>query len=162
MKLIHTKIDNRSSLIFYFLAMIFLMGCVSGYAGKMVPLQHRIAAAEGGPHRGLWTGKHIEFNYTYSRTSDQVDISGDISFTKSSVYKSARDFTLWMHFVDSEGKIVESIALLNTSSFGTGQKINKQNLSLPAGTNSLTFSYRGESGSREDPYIFHGSPFSKR
>jgi hypothetical protein len=144
-----------------FIAVLFgilaLMGCVGGIIGEPVPLQNQIALKDGGPHPGSWGGDHASFNYTYTKISNTLELSGDVSITGMRGGKRLNYFNLWMYFIDASGKVTEKVPLFFSSQKTSGT-VNHKSI-LPTGINSIAFSYMGEESGHQTTYSFHKSPF---
>ena len=142
-----------------FIAVLFgiitLMGCVSGYVGETVPLENRIVLKDDGPHQGTWTRTHATFEYVYTRTSGQLELSGNIYITD--LRSRLNVFSFWLYFLDADGKITEDQGLFASSQMTSG--VIKRNLNLPTGTSAISFSYTGQQGAYDTQIDFHYSPF---
>jgi hypothetical protein len=134
-----------------------LMGCVGGFIGKQVPLQSQIALKDGGPHPGSWGGDHATFNYTYTKISNTLELSGDVSITGMRGGKRLNYFNLWLYYIDANGKVTEKAPLFISSQKRSGTVSHKS--ALPSGITSITFSYMGEEFGYETTYSFYKSPF---
>jgi hypothetical protein len=151
---------NYNCLIFIIVLFNILsfMGCVSGWVGKTVPLQNRIAIKDEGPHQGSWTRPHATFDYMYTRTSGQLGLIGDISI--DGLRGRLISFHFWLHFIDENGTITESLIIFSSNANRKGAI--KKDLNLPIDTSALAFSYTGNSedkmtdGRQTD--AFHSSP----
>ena len=134
------------------------MGCVTGYVGKTVPLQNRIAIKDKGSRQGSWAGSHATFNYRYTRTSGQLGLTGDLSI--DGLRGRLISFHFWLHFIDENGTITESLIIFSSNANRKGAI--KKDLNLPTDTSAMAFSYTGESedkmtdGRQTD--TFHSSP----
>ena len=151
---------NYNCLIFFIVLFNILsfMGCMSGYVGKMVPLQNRIAIKDEGPHRGSWTRPYVTFDYMYTRTSGQLGLTGDLSI--DGLHGPLISFHFWLHFINENGSITESQIIFSSGANRKG--VIKKDLNLATDTSAMTFSYIGESedkmtdGRQTD--TFHHSP----
>lgn len=151
---------NYNCLIFIIVLFNILsfMGCVSGWVGKTVPLQNRIAIKDEEPHRGSWTRPHATFDYMYTRTSEQLELTGDISIGR--LRGRLISFHFWLHLIDENGTITESLIIF--SSYASRKGVIRKDLNLPTDTSSMAFSYTGESADKmmdgRQTDSFHHSP----
>ena len=147
---------------YYWILIIFtilsLMGCMSGYAGKTVPLQNRIVIKDDGPHRGSWTRRHATFNYMYTLTSRRLELTGDLSIGR--LRGRLVSFHLWLYLIDENGIITEHLIIFSSNS--NRQGVIKKDLILPAQISAIAFGYTGESKDRindnKQTDSFHSSP----
>ena len=158
---------NYNCLIFIIVlfSILSFMGCVSGWVGKTVPLQNRITIEDGEPHRGSWIRPHATFNYTFTRKSGQLELTGDISVEGPMI--SGRgpvtSFHFWIHYIDDAGTIILSRIIFSSTRSTRG--VIKQNLELPPDTAGITFSYTGQYRAKmldSQPYSFHSSPLYQK
>lgn len=142
-----------------FIAVLFgiliLMGCVSNSVGKTVPLENRIVLKDDGPHQGIWTKTHATFEYVYTLTSGQLELSGNIHITELRYRLNV--FSFWLHILDADGKIIEEQGLFVSSQMKSGA-INR-NLNLSTGASAISFSYSGQQGAYDTQIDFYYSPF---
>ena len=157
-----------------FLSVTFtvLFGCQTTsnrYIGKMVPEPNRISLEEGKPKTGVWQTKDLVFQYTGSRKSGQFSLTGDLTLDKSyERFKTIKYLYLWVHFLDSEGNILDGkLAFSKVSEIGyTGGEKKwpvKSSLDLPLNATAVMFSYQGAvtgdmGGS--DSWRFYKSPLT--
>ena len=158
----HSINYNRLIFIIVLINILSFMGCMSGYVGKTVPLQNRIAIKDEGPQQGSWTRSHATFNYMYTRTSGKLGLTGDLSI--DGLRGRLISFHFWLHFIDENGTITESLIIFSSNANRKG--VIKKDLNLPTNTSAMTFGYAGESedkmtdGRQTD--TFHSSPLYLR
>ena len=138
--------------LLWFVLFSALAGCqttFNRYIGKTVPEPNRIPISVGKPQSGVWQAKDLFFQYTCLRESDKLSLSGELALNESyEQFESLNYLNLWVHFLDSEGKILESKLALNvvSSIAYTGQKKQwsvKSSIDLPVNATAVTFSYMG-------------------
>ena len=138
--------------LFLFVMYSALVGCqttFNKYLGKTVPEPNRIPISEGKPPPSVWQAKDLVFQYTCLRESDKLSLSGELTLDESyEQFEILNYLSLWVHFLDSEGKILDSKLALNMASSiaYTGQRKKyavKSSLDLPINATALTFSYSG-------------------
>ena len=135
---------------------LFLLSVLAGcqttfnkYIGKTVPEPNRIPISEGKPQSSLWQAKDLVFQYTCLRESDKLSLSGELALDESyEQFETLNYLHLWVHFLDSEGKILDSKLATNIASSiaYTGQEKKysiKSSLDLPLNATAVTFSYMG-------------------
>ncbi len=157
-------------LIFGFYVCIQI-GChapfLKGFQGSFVPEPLRTELLADGPHEDFWHTDEIEVHFRYQRETERLHIKGTVQITGHlQNYDSADSFHLRVWFLDAEGRVLAGKGLL---SVGKGQKIVswpfKNEMVLPEGTVSVSFSYSGRantSGSDEsgqDCWDFQMHPF---
>ena len=129
-----------------------LAGCqttFNKYLGKTVPEPNRILLSEGKPQSSLWQAEDLSFHYTCLRESNKLSLSGELTLDESyEQFEILNYLNLWVHFLDSEGKILNSKLATNIASSVayTGQKKKysiKSSLDFPLNGTAVTFSYMG-------------------
>ena len=161
---------------------LFLLSVLAGcqttfnkYLGKTVPEPNRIPISEGEPPPSVWQAKDLVFQYTCLRESDKLSLSGEIALNESyEQFETLNYLHLWVHFLDSEAKILDSKLAWSAASTVayTGQKKKwsvKSSLDLPLNTTAVSFSYSGSvsqsggglrSGRDGTNWVFFKSPLS--
>lgn len=143
------------------LSSLVLIGCKSdNYVGKIVPQQNRIALQRGGPHPGIWSGNHMTFRYGYFKTPSQIEFSGKLNLVHIPASVDIARIGFWVHFLDSEGRIIRDRTVFSSDAFWVGGKYIQKNLNPPTGTKGMTFSYQVSvgSGHGDDSENFHMAP----
>ena len=102
--------------------------------GLSVPLK------AGGPHKGTWSYEDVSIDFTYTRGSNTLQISGDVHLAIQGYTES---FTVRLHFVDKNNKIIGTKAIIGA---GYRQEVEtyrfNDTFEVPSGT--IAFSYDGE------------------
>jgi len=138
--------------LLWFVFFIALAGCqttFNKYQGKTVPEPNRIPISEGKAPPSVWQAKDLVFQYTCLRESDKLSLSGELTLDESyEQFEILNYLSLWVHFLDSEGMILDSKLALNMASSiaYTGERKKyavKSSLDLPINATALTFSYSG-------------------
>ena len=138
--------------LFLFVMFSTLVGCqttFNKYLGKQVPEPSRILLSEGKPHSSLWQTKDLVFQYTCLQESNKLSLSGELTLDELYEQFETLDYlNLWVHFLDSEGKILESKLAWSAASLvvwpGEKKKWSvKSSLDLPSNATAVTFSYMG-------------------
>jgi hypothetical protein len=144
------KIDKS---IFYISLSIFFMLSFSAcnaslfsYSGATVDTENRIALLEGKSRKGSWNTRDLSVNYNYKMDTNFLQLSGQVEFDNHLQYNftSLNHFSLWVYFLDEEGKIVGYKAIAVA---GNRRRLNNisfdHNLEMPSNVNSITFGYDG-------------------
>ncbi len=133
----------------YLLLLTALVSCRSifkGYNGLIVPAENLIVLQNEGSIEGKWQTEDISVNYLYSKNVDHLKISGRIDFDDSLKYNFNRlnDFTLWVHFINSDNTIVGNLLISPFTSLDMIEEISfEKNVELPSDTQAIVFSYSG-------------------
>jgi hypothetical protein len=164
--------------LFLFVMYSALAGCqttFNKYLGKTVPELNRIPISEGKPPLSVWQAKDLVFQYTCLRESDKLSLSGELALNESyEQFETLNYLHLWVHFLDSEAKILDSKLAWSVASIVayTGQKKKwavKSTLDLPLNATAVTFSYSGSvsqgggglrHGRDGTNWVFYKSPLS--
>ena len=164
--------------LLWFVLFTALAGCqttFNKYLGKTVPEPNRIPISEGKPQSSLWQAKDLVFQYTCLRESDKLSLSGELALDESyEQFETLNYLHLWVHFLDSEAKIIDSKLAWSVASIVayTGQKKKwavKSTLDLPLNATAVSFSYSGSvsqsggglrSGRDGTNWVFFKSPLS--
>ncbi|MBN1930826.1 MAG: hypothetical protein JW786_04370 [Desulfobacterales bacterium] len=140
-----------------FLSTAFLHACRNhfyNYNGATAKQENRLALLAEGAHDQFLQTTDLSIKYTYSQKSNRIELSGVVDFTAHlKHFETIEYFSLRMHFLDVEGKILQSSRILTADNH---QKINKmafkQNLLIPSNAHALAFSYSGRvMGGGESP-----------
>ena len=135
-----------------FVLFSLLTGCqtmFNRYIGKTVPDPNRISIPEGKPQSGVWQTKDLSFQYTCLRKSGKLSLTGELALNESyEQFEILNYLYLWVHFLDSQGKIIDSkLALSLTSTVAyTGEKKQwsvKTSFELPVNATAVAFGYMG-------------------
>lgn len=143
------KFNSRSGIVVkagLCLLIVFALAACQGnlltYRGKIVDADRRIELTQGGPHQETWQTNDLSLNYAYVRDQKSLKISGDVKLRYDSIIAH---FYLTLHFLDSEGRIIDDERIL-TADFR--QTINswhfKKEFILPQHAASIAFSYSGQ------------------
>jgi hypothetical protein len=109
------------------LSSLALIGCRSdNYVGKIVPQQNKIALKQGGPHQGIWSSNHMKFRYMYFKTPSQIEFSGKLSLLDIPASVNMESIGFWVHFLDSEGRIIRDRTVYSSNAFWVGEKHTKK------------------------------------
>ena len=156
--------------LFLFVTLGTITGCQTTsnrYIGKTVPEPNRISLPEGKTQSNVWQTKDLVFQYTYHRKSNKLSLTGELALDESyEQYSTLRYLYLWVHFLDSEGNILDSkLAWSVVSQIAyTGEKKKwdvKSSCDLPLTSTAATFSYSGlVTGKGQGNWSFYKSPLT--
>jgi hypothetical protein len=110
----------------------------------------------GEPVPGSWKGREVGVNYTIVRTQDRLDISGFIGFDQSMYYNFSqiRDFSMRIHFIDSQGAIIKTEGLLVAAYAYPDRQMEFSTVkNIPPGAEGIAFSYTGTAYSDGDDRV---------
>jgi hypothetical protein len=154
--------------LFLFVTLSTLTGCQTTsnrYIGKTVPEPNRIPLPVGKTQSSVWQTKDLVFQYTCHRESNKLSLTGELALDESyEQYSTIRYLNLWVHFLDSEGNILDSkiVRSVATQKAYTGEKKKwdvKSSLDLPLTSTAATFSYSGSvTGKGQGNWSFYKSP----
>lgn len=155
MEIMKNVIPKPYAIVFLKLLGIALISAMAGcqttnrYIGKTVPDPNRISLQQEKSQPSVWESKDLTFEYTWDRKSSQVSLNGEITLDRSyDQFETLNYLDLWVHFLDTEGKILESKlawSVVSVISFMAEKKrlhVNSR-LDLPENATAMTFSYRG-------------------
>ena len=158
--------------LFLFAAFSVLIGCqttFNRYLGKVVPEANRISLPESKPQSIVWQTKDVVFQYTGKQESGKLSLTGELTLDKSyERFNSIEYLYFWIHFLDSEGTILDSkliLSVVGQFAYSGGEKKWPVNidLKLPSHFIAMTFSYMGsvrEGQGGGDQWNFYRSPLS--
>ena len=154
--------------LFLFVTLSTLTGCQTTsnrYIGLTVPEANRIHLPVGKTQSSAWQTKDLVFQYNCHRESNKLSLSGELALDESyEQYSIISYLTLWVHFLDSEGNILNSKIAWSvaTQKAYTGEKKKwdvKSSLDLPLTSTAATFSYSGlVTGKEQGSWSFYKSP----
>ncbi|MDD2390508.1 MAG: hypothetical protein PHP23_12350 [Desulfobacterales bacterium] len=140
-------------------------GSFFSYQGRTVPLDQRIELKPGSSGPQQWTTADLTLTYTYIMENGRIGISGaaDLAERYQYTFHAVENFFLSVHFLDPEGRVQKSIRLVSSEYYAPIQQMKfNRHYSLPPGTTSVTFSYRGalvEGGTDRTGWNFWHNPF---
>jgi hypothetical protein len=148
MKFNKTKkiLSNIFLLLVFILAFTSCYGSLFSYVGATVDAQNRISLLEKGPHQGQWSTRDLSVDYLYNWDKKDIKLSGVVQFNKHLEYNFTMidHFSLWIHFIDEEGKILENRVIAVAGYRKMLQNLSfEHNLKLPLKATGITFSYDG-------------------
>jgi hypothetical protein len=147
-----------------------LTGCqtLNSFIGKTVQETNRIPISKSKSQYSLWQAKDLSFKITCRRESNKLSLIGELTLNESyEQFETLNHLFLWAHFLDSEGKILDSKVAWNaphTIAY-TGEKKKwsvKSSIDLPLNATAVTFSYMGSVSQSGDGtnWSFYKSPLS--
>ncbi|TKB23812.1 hypothetical protein FCL47_20995 [Desulfopila sp. IMCC35006] len=138
---------------------LFLSGCASFMKpeiGALARQDARINLKAGGVQNAAWNAKDLLLTYSYSEAGDTFNLAGTLSFDRSLTdsFPAVKRFFLKMSFLDSEGRVLETVditPLLSTFGAVPDNLTVKASIPKPAGASAIAFNYFGAfmSGSTE-------------
>jgi hypothetical protein len=131
-------------------------GSLSRFCRGPVYVAGNLSIPPGEPVPGSWKGREAGVNFTMVRTQDRLDISGFIGFDQSMYYNFSqiRDFTLRIHFVDSQGAIIKTEGLLVAAYADPERRMEFSSVkNIPPGAVGIAFSYTGTAYSDGDDRV---------
>jgi len=148
----HSEIRAGSKLFLLMLLGILVTGFWAcqhagfSYRGGMTSKADRISIVDEGTQQGTWETPDLTLAYEYTRSRDDLDLRGRISFSRHLIYgyNTLERFTVQANFAGPEGKILDSVMLLVA-----GRNVDLEAMSfsrdftLPPGSEYMVFSYRG-------------------
>lgn len=123
------------------------------YKGGNVPQGESIILLDG-EHSGFWPTRDLRVNYTYSKKSDQLNISGDVRFADwlGLSFNNIEFFNLQLFLLSNQGTVLQAAGLATSPSFASSRmSLNfTKTMTLPAGTVAMAFGYTGEARGAAD------------
>lgn len=115
--------------------------------GNFVAAPQRVPISEGMQPQ-IWRTDDLSIHYQYTKSGDQLEISGKIDPSSSLVlnFQTFERFHLGVLLLDAQGEVLASDGLV-TAGFrrNTDEPIQFQDtISLPQGTTALAFRYAGK------------------
>lgn len=118
---------------------------VLNYHGLEVPEKNRVLLRDDQIEPGTWAADHLTVQYHYYRKGTRFDITGKIDFVDALIHFGIMDhFDIWIHFVDSENRIIATHNLLVFLTFYEIKTTHfDRQLELPPEARGFLFSYSG-------------------
>ena len=155
------NINFRNSRGVLFLLIGIIVACQTNvYDGPLYVSDpnSRITLLEGGSHPGAFKTNDLSIQFGYVRNPGYVLLSGFVELAGrfKSNYDVLRFFYLNIHFLDSDGQLLQSYRVLNAWKFNWIDSRWKfeRNLATPPGTTAIAFSYLGEVREAERDFDF--------
>jgi hypothetical protein len=145
------KFTTALALGFSFLLLSVLAACTSSlfsYRGQTANPQSRIALQEG-LHKAVWSTDDLSVEYSYSRNSNNLRISGQVELSNElkDVSDVVANFFLQVVFLNADGRASDTEELVAA---GYGEPITKWQFDrtyvMPANAAAMAFSYDGQMG----------------
>jgi uncharacterized protein YceK len=133
-----------------------LTGCGSlsfSVVGKTVSEGNRIPLVESGTENAHWQTRDLTLTYRYERNQSNLSLEGTVDLDASlrNNFTYIEYFHMDVIFLDSQGKVLEMRGLISSSPEPIDRPINfRRMLTLPPGSRSIAFSYRGQARSASD------------
>ncbi|MCK4507161.1 MAG: hypothetical protein KAU27_01375 [Desulfuromonadales bacterium] len=157
------KVKN-SFLGLFCLSALWVSGCVETammYHGNEVTNVQVVTLQEGVQNAGTWETFDVVINYTYLKSGEDLEISGDVELGQSYqvVYDRLRYLDFFLFFTDEESRVLETVAfrgfLVNTTA---DKRKFTRSYKVPAGTVGFSFGYNGAVGGRDGHTRFYQLP----
>ena len=132
-------------LLFSFTSFISCKKTRLNYYGLNVPQEKLVSLKSGGPHEYSWQTEDITVQYQFTHNENSFKLSGWVDFSNNiKNYRQLEYFYLWVHFIDSENKIIATTDLLPLAYFYEVNKMSfEKTIELPPGVKAFVFSYSG-------------------
>lgn len=153
----------RWSLIAVGLALI-LSSCVPPaqmYVGKSVAADKVIPLTPFIEQSGSWKTFDVELDYRVMSSAGRLDLAvqGRLSQHYEMMYTRVNYFYLELYLLDGQNKVLETVFLSTVDLMNPRDTFRDQrSLVLPAGTQGISFGYRGLASEREDAKSFDLRP----
>jgi len=129
------------------LVVVFLLTSCQGFTQGMqtgiVPPENRadISMDKG---KGVWQGRYLSVDYSYSRGSGNIDLAGAVQFEDSLAlgFTVLHDFRISARFLDANGRVLETRPI--TTDRGSFSPIPfRKTMSIPSSAVAMSFTYEG-------------------
>ena len=102
---------------------------------------------QNGDQEGEWRTNELAIKYKYKMTPESLDISGTAELIGGlySGFGLIDRLEVYLLFLDSQGVVMESVALSSFGRLTTGSipMVFESNLPIPEGARTITFAYEG-------------------
>jgi hypothetical protein len=129
----------------------FLSGCMVGPGLKnhTVKQENQIDLIKGSRNiQGIWEAEDLSLSYIGSFKSNGLQVNGKITLaTKLTHFTTMDHLRVWIHFVDSDGRIIGKRLVYTAVHRGWIDRLNldvNRWMPVPQGSVALAFSYSGE------------------
>jgi len=134
-----------------FLLAGFLSGCMGGLGLKnhTVKQENQIDLIKGSRNiQGIWEAEDLSLSYICSFKTNGLQINGKITLsTKLTHFTTMDHLRVWIHFVDSDGRIIGKRLVYTAAHRKWIDRLNldvNRWMTVPQGSVALAFSYSGE------------------
>lgn len=107
----------------------------------------RIPLPGDSPQNAVWETRDLRVDYRFSRSGNQLRISGTLKLADSVRYNASRlvDFYMGLIFVGGQGRVLQMRGLATSGYPGLDEPMHfNASLAIPADAASMAFTYRGE------------------
>lgn len=122
-------------------------GSLLSYRGGTVSPGESIELLEG-EHSAYWPTRDLRINYTYSKNSNQLNLSGNVKFADwlGFSFNNILVFNLQVFLLNDQGTVLQAAGLATSPSYAQAQSLLNftKTMSLPPGTTAMAFGYTGE------------------
>ncbi len=143
-------------ILFLCATLLLLTGCASngwlGWQGRLTKTDNRVPLELGGPYADVWQTRDIAIQYSFVREQDRLMIDGQVKRGKRIKYFHRLNAWVWIHFLDSNGYVLESRRLWAQNGSDVYWQIRysfKRDWQIPPDTRAMGFSYSGRAKDRD-------------
>jgi hypothetical protein len=136
--------------LFIFFAIFFIAGCggrLATHNKDKVTQKNYMRMLQNGDQEGEWRTNELAIIYKYKMTPESLDISGTAELLGGlySGFGLIDRLEVYLLFLDSQGVVMENVALSSFGRLATGSipMVFESNLPIPEGARTITFAYEG-------------------
>ena len=151
---------------FLCLSAFLVSGCVETatmYHGNEVSHVQVVTLQEGVENAGTWETFDVVIDYTYLKSGEGLEITGEVELGQSyqMTYDRLEYLDLYLFFTDGDSRVLETVAfrgfLTNTTD---DQRKFTRSFNVPVGTMGFSFGYDGAVGGRDGHTRFYQLPLN--
>ncbi len=146
------KRSVRATLLILLFGSALFAGCRSLALAARGAVSERDRIPLSQSSQGVWEGRDLSVNYSFTKTGDMLEISGVAPFADSITmnYTSLNYFRLSLVFADSQGQVLGTQQL--ATSYGDFDTVRfSRRVRLPGNAAYLSFSYDGQAIDATEP-----------
>lgn len=152
------------SVLFLLSALVALSGCQSVsafFVGQKVDPNLTIPLPEDTVKAGTWQTFDIAITYSARPSANNLEISGSAKLSQhyQQMYDKVKRLEIYLFFLNRDLEVLRTVELTTSLFASTYQQIDfSRTLPRPAGTEAISFGYRGEAIARDGYQYFDELP----
>lgn len=148
--------------------LLFLVGCLptaTYYRGYEVPVDAVAELRLNEAGSGTMQTFDMSVSYEYRTENGMLEFKGQAVLGEhyQAMYTHIDSLSVYLHFVDDNWRVIETVALLDVFSMPPKRRFNfSKRLVVPSGVRGVSFGYQGSVYESDgDPFFNNGIQFSR-
>lgn len=118
------------------------------YKGDTVTRKNMKVTLQDGEQKGEWKTDELAVFYHYEKTSDTLKMSGNVALLAgATAFNIVKQLSVYLLFLDANGMVLDDPQIFSSGNFQDYSMLSRtfnKSLTIPQGTQSISFAYTGE------------------